>query len=159
MATSIEERNKQRVQYFYEELWNKGRLEVADEVFAPDFVGHAPGSQDDTKGPEGVKKVVTMFRKATPDVKLVIDAQYAEGDKVGSRFTLTGTQTGSLMGIRPTGRPIKMYGMAITRFNDEGMVVSDWGEFDLLGVLAQIGVMPTPPQPEGDASESGNAVP
>ncbi len=145
---TLQESNKQLVQRFYDELWNKGNLDVADEIFAQDFIGHAPGNTDDTRGPEGVKKLVKMFRKATPDMKIVIDAQYAEGDKVGSQFTITGTQTGMWMGVRPTGRKIRMTGIAITRIKD-GMVVSDWGEFDILGVLIQLGVVPGPPQANG----------
>jgi steroid delta-isomerase-like uncharacterized protein len=137
------EQNKQIVRRFYQELWNEGKLESADELFAPDFVGHAPGNRG-TKGPEGVKQFVATWRDAMPDLHLTIDQQYAEGDMVGTVFTGTGTHTGPLMGIPPTGKSVTMSGMAIQHIaNDK--VVSDWGEFDMLGLMQQLGLAPSGP--------------
>jgi steroid delta-isomerase-like uncharacterized protein len=137
------EQNKRIVRRFYQELWNEGKLESADELFAPEFVGHAPGNTG-TKGPEGVKQFVATWRAAMPDLQLTIDQQYAEGDMVGTVFTGTGTQTGPLMGIPPTGKSVTVKGMAIQHLTN-GQVVSDWGEFDILGLLQQLGVAPSGP--------------
>jgi steroid delta-isomerase-like uncharacterized protein len=141
---TIGERNKALVRRFYQELWNEGRLEVADELFDEGFVGHAPGNAEDSRGPGGVKKLIQMWRTAAPDINVEIVSQHAEGDKVATRFVCSGTQTGPLLGIPPTGRHGKMAGIAITRFSPEGKVISDWGEFDLLGLLQQLGVAPGP---------------
>jgi steroid delta-isomerase-like uncharacterized protein len=138
---SLGERNKAIVRRFYEELWNEGRMETADELFDVDFVGHAPGNAEDSRGPEGVKKLIRMWREAAPDLKVEIVSQQAEGDKVATRFTCAGTQTGELMGIAPTGNFGVMAGIAITRI-ENGKVMSDWGEFDLLGLMQQLGVIP-----------------
>jgi len=135
------ERNKAIVRRFYEELWNEGRMETADELFDENFIGHAPGNAEDSRGPEGVKKLINMWRTAAPDLKVEIISQQAEGDKVATRFTCAGTQTGPLMGIDPTGNYGVMAGIAITRIVD-GKVMSDWGEFDLLGLMQQLGVVP-----------------
>jgi len=147
------ERNKALVRRFYQELWNEGRLEVADELFDAEFVGHAPGSPEDARGPEGVKKLVEMWRTAAPDLSVEIVSQFAEDDRVATRFVCTGTQTGPLLGFPPTGRRASMAGMAITRFRD-GMIVSDWGEFDLMGLMQQLGVVPGPPGRNGGTAAS-----
>ena len=88
--------------------------------------------------------LIQMWRTAAPDINVEIISQQAEGDKVATRFICSGTQTGPLLGIPPTGRHGKMAGIAITRFSPEGKVISDWGEFDLLGLLQQLGVAPAP---------------
>jgi steroid delta-isomerase-like uncharacterized protein len=138
-GVSVEEKNKETIRYFYDEIWNKGNYDVADEVFSPEFVGHAPGDLG-VVGNQAVKGFVKQWRDAFPDLKIEIDAQFAEGEKVATRFTCTGTNHGSLMGIPPTGKFAKMYGAAISRVVD-GKVMSDWGEFDVLGLLMQLGVV------------------
>src|SRR4029079_6849247 len=99
---------------------------------------------EDARGPEGVKQLVQAWRTAAPDLKVEIISQQAEGDRVATRFVCVGTQTGPLLGIPPTGRRAEMAGLAITRVLD-GKVMSDWGEFDLLGLMQQLGVAPGPP--------------
>jgi predicted ester cyclase len=88
-----------------------------------------------------VKILVEAWRTAAPDLRVEIESQHAEDDRVATRFTCTGTQTGPLLGIPPTGRRASMAGIAITHVRD-GKVVSDWGEFDLLGLMQQLGVAP-----------------
>lgn len=144
--------NMRVVQRFYDELWNKGNLDIADELFSPDFKGHAPGDTG-ANGPEGVKQFVATWRAAFPDLTITIDDQYEEGEAVGTRFTCRGTQTGSLYGIPPSGNAITMYGMAITHIVD-GKVTSDWGEFDVLGLLMQMGIIPSGP-PQGQSGNGG----
>ncbi|GAB3669787.1 hypothetical protein GCM10027589_37930 [Actinocorallia lasiicapitis] len=133
---------KATVQRFYRELWTEGKLAVADELFHPDFVGHAPGGNL-TRGPEGVKKLVSEWRVGVPDMELEIHAQVAEGGRVATRFTGRGTHLGTWLGFPPTGLKISLSGIAITRVID-GQVVSDWGEFDIMGLLQQFGVIPKP---------------
>ena len=135
------------VRRFYDELWSQGRLEVADELFASDFVGHAPGGG--TSGPEDVKRLVAEWREGVPDMWLEIHAQHAEGSVVATRFSGWGKQTGPLLGLPATGKDARLSGIAITRIVD-GKVVSDWGEFDIASMFAELGVAPPTAGGEGD---------
>ncbi|MFC5826895.1 ester cyclase [Nonomuraea insulae] len=139
------EETKAVVRRFYQELWTEGRLEAADELFAPNFIGHAPGNGL-TRGPEGVKALVGGWRDGVPDMTLEIHAQYAEGSRCATRFTGRGTHKGTWLGIPATGQEVSLSGIAITRVID-GQVVSDWGEFDVMGLLQQLGVVKRPGRP------------
>jgi predicted SnoaL-like aldol condensation-catalyzing enzyme len=79
------EENKALARRVLEEMFNKGNLDLADEVFAPDYVDHDPAMPEDIRGPEGFKEYVSMFRTAFPDLHLEIEDQVAEGDKVVTR--------------------------------------------------------------------------
>jgi steroid delta-isomerase-like uncharacterized protein len=152
-ANADPEETKRVVREFYEELWNKGDLDRTEEYFAADFVGHAPGNTG-AKGPEGVKKLISEWREGIPDMELEIHAQHAEGSKVGTRFTGRGTHKGTFMGIPATGKEASLSGIAITRVVD-GEVVSDWGEFDILGMLQQLGVVKPPGQQQEEEAPAG----
>ena len=141
-AGSTSEATKAVVQRFYREMWSEGNLDVADELFAAGFIGHAPGNTL-TRGPAGVKKLVGDWRTGVPDMTLEIHAQVAEGSRCATRFTGRGTHLGPWLGIPPTGREVSLSGIAITRVID-GQVVSDWGEFDVMGLLQQLGVVQRP---------------
>jgi steroid delta-isomerase-like uncharacterized protein len=136
------EESKRVVQRFYQELWTEGKLEVADELFDDNFLGHAPGNTL-TRGPEGVKKLVASWREGVPDMVLEIHAQHAEGSRCATRFTGKGTHEGVFLGIPATGKELSLSGIAITRVID-GQVMSDWGEFDVMGMLVQLGVVKPP---------------
>ena len=79
------EENKALARRVLEEMFNKGNLDLADEVFAPDYVDHDPAMPEDIRGPEGFKEYVSIFRTAFPDIHLEIEDQVAEGDKVVTR--------------------------------------------------------------------------
>lgn len=144
-GSSSAEVTKAVVQRFYKELWSEGNLDLADELFAQDFIGHAPGNTA-TRGPEGVKRLVSEWRAGVPDMTLQIHAQVAEGSRVATRFTGRGTHRGPWLGVPPTGKEVSLSGIAITRVVD-GKVVSDWGEFDVMGLLQQLGVIQRPGAP------------
>ncbi len=134
------EDNKTRARRFIEEVWNQGNVAVIDELAAPSFSD--PGLLPPVQGLEGLKQYVTMYRTAFPDVYFTIDDQIAEGDKVVTRFTATGTQKGELMGIAATGRRATVMGITITRY-ENGKVVESWSNFDALGMMQQLGVVPS----------------
>lgn len=135
--------NKQLARYIFEEIENKGNLAVADEIFANDFVNHTPFGN--MHGPEGAKQFATMLRTAFPDLHINIEDQIAEGDKVASRWTAIGTHQGTFQGLPPTGRPIEITGMVITRIAN-GKIVEQWGNPDLLSMMQQLGAIPEPRQ-------------
>ncbi len=134
--------SKAVVQRFYKELWSEGNLDVADELFAGNFIGHAPGNSL-TRGPAGVRKLVSDWRTGVPDMTVEIHAQVAEGSRCATRFTGRGTHLGTWLGIPATGKKVSLSGIAITRVIG-GKVVSDWGEFDVMGLFQQLGVMQRP---------------
>jgi len=134
------EENKAKQRRVWEEAFNKGDLSVADELFAPNYVYHGPIGME-YKGPEGFKQMVTMFRNAFPDLHVTVEDMVAEGDKVVSRFTFTGTHKGELMGIAPTGKQVTIAGTVIVRWVG-GKEVEAWGSEDLLGMMQQLGVVP-----------------
>lgn len=134
------EENKALVLRDLEEIWSQGKLEVIDEIFAADFVGHTPGSPD-IHGPEDDKQYVTIYRTAFPDMQLTIEDMIAEGDKVAVRWTFTGTHKGELMGIPPTGVQVTMTGISIGRFAG-GKFVEGWDYGDALGLMQQLGAVP-----------------
>lgn len=117
--------------------WNEGRLEVIDEIYAPTFVNHFTGET-----PESVKQKIVMVRAAFPDVQITIDDQVAEEDKVMSRWTARGTHQGEFMGTPATYKRMEQTGISIMRVQ-EGRIVEGWSRADELGLLQQLGLIPT----------------
>lgn len=137
----MSEQNKTLVRRGIEEVYNRGNLAVVDEVAARDFVIHLPS--EEIHGPEGAKQYVAALRSAFPDLHIAIEDQIAEGDKVVTRWTASATHTGAFQGIPPTGKRGSMTGIDIDRIAD-GKVVECWVNSDDLGLLQQLGVIPTP---------------
>lgn len=123
-----------------EEAFNQGKYDVIEEVVAPTFVNHDPATGD-TKGPEGTRELIEGYRTAFPDIKITIEEQIAEGDLVVTRWTGTGTHKGELMGIAPTGKGTTVTGVTIDKIKD-GKIVESWNNWDTLGLLRQLGVVP-----------------
>src|ERR687890_762289 len=102
------EENKALLRRSVEEVFSaQGDIDVADEIFAPDYVGHNPTDPQDVRGPEGVKELANMYRSTFPDVRLIIEEQVAEGDKVVIRWIAYGTHQGEMRGIAPTGNQVR----------------------------------------------------
>ena len=136
----MSEQNKSIVRRSFEELFTQGKLAVADDVFAPEYVGHDPALPQDIRGPEQFKQFVMMYRNAFPDLALTIEDQIAEGDEVVTRFTARGTHRGELMGILPTGKKVVVTGISIDRMKN-GKSVESWTNYDMLSMLQQLGVV------------------
>jgi steroid delta-isomerase-like uncharacterized protein len=140
----MSEQNKALERRFAEEVWNQGNLAVLDELLAPQFVEYTapPGLPP---GPAGLKAFVQMYRAAFPDAHLTIEDLLADGDKVVSRWTGTGTHLGPLFGIPATGKKMSVEGIGIHRYS-EGKIIESWNVFDQLSMLQQLGVIPPPGQ-------------
>ena len=132
--------NRAVVQRFLEEVINEGRLEQADEIVAEDFVelDPLPGQR---QGREGLKEVIGMLRAAFPDMHWVVEEMIAEGEQVVTRFTWTGTQQGTFMGIPATGRNVVVKGVVIDRIVG-GMMTDSRILMDTMGMMQQLGAMP-----------------
>jgi predicted ester cyclase/ribosomal protein S18 acetylase RimI-like enzyme len=116
--------------------WNEGRLEVIDEIYAPTFVNHFTGET-----PAALKQKIAEVRAAFPDVRITIDDQVAEGDRVVSRWTARGTHHGAFMGAPATHKPMAQTGISILRVADH-QIVEGWSRADEIGLLQQLGLLP-----------------
>jgi steroid delta-isomerase-like uncharacterized protein len=134
------EQNKMMIQRWVEMAWNNGNLAIADEVYSADYLLHDPAGP--IHGPEALKQFVATFHTAYPDIHATIEDMIAEGNKVVWRYTVRGTHQGEFMGIAPTGKSITLTGILISRFVDD-KVVEDWNNYDALGMLQQLGVIPS----------------
>lgn len=136
----MSEQKKLMDRHFYEQAWNQGNLDVIDELTASDFVGHATPAGE-IAGPDGVKQYIATMREAFPDVEFTIEDQIAEGDRVVTRWTASGTHQGEFAGIPPTGKQAEVSGIAITRVAG-GKFVEGWTNWGVYGLLQQLGAIP-----------------
>ena len=140
------EENKAIVRRFVDEVQSKGDIDAIDELCSPEFVNHSapPGVPSNC---EGVKQVTALFRQAFPDSYFTVEDMVAEGDKVATRKIFHGTHQGKFMGIPPTGQQVSTGLIDVVRIVD-GKVVEHWSMGDNLGMMQQLGVIPTPEQSE-----------
>jgi steroid delta-isomerase-like uncharacterized protein len=136
----MSEENKALARKFLR-MFEIGDPGMADEIVAADYYNHdAPGP---VIGSEGVKAGVTMFRNALADAQLKIAFQLAEGDKVVTRYTWSGTHQGEYYGIPATGKRVNWTSTVTFRVTD-GKIREAWLNSDRLGLMQQLGVVPTP---------------
>ncbi len=133
------EDNKALVRRVYEEIVNQHNL--ATELIDPNYVDHVPGFPP-VQGIEGLQQLISIYRNAFPDMQVTIEDLIAEGDKVAARFTFRGTHTGELMGIPPTGKQVTVSALHILRVAN-GKIVEEWQNSDDLGMMQQLGVVPS----------------
>ena len=133
------EDNKALIRRGYEGL-NQRNSTAFYELFAPNVVFH--NASMTTQGLEAYQQFLSMFLTAFPDFQSTIEDMIAEGDKVVTRQTFRGTHTGDLMGIPPTGKQVTMSGIVISQFVN-GKCVELWANNDDLGLLQQLGVIPS----------------
>jgi steroid delta-isomerase-like uncharacterized protein len=134
---------KELTRKYIDEVWNQGRLDLLDRLVARDCITHDPAAPGgELKGPDGLKQLISMYRNAFPDTEFEIKDLILEGDKVAARITASGTHNGELMGIAPTGKRVSISGNLITWFRD-GKQVESWSSYDQLGMLQQLGVVPS----------------
>jgi predicted ester cyclase len=138
----MSEQNKALSKRNIDEVWNQRKLAVIDELVAPNSVLHdptVPGGK--VSGSQGYRQFVEIYLAAFPDLHFTIQDQFADGDKVATRWTGSGTQTGALMGIAPTGKRSTVTGITIDRYQN-GKAVESWVNYDALGMFQQLGVIP-----------------
>ena len=142
VVTKSTEVNKASMRRFYDEVFNKKNRAAIDEFIAPNHVDHAapPGMPG---GLQGVKQTINMYLTAFPDLHFTVEDLIAEGDKVVTRLTVRGTQQGEFMGIPPTGKHATVKAIDINRIVG-GKSIEHWLEMDTLGLMQQLGVVPTP---------------
>jgi steroid delta-isomerase-like uncharacterized protein len=122
---SIEE-NKNAVGRMFEEVMNQGNLQAVDELVADDYrLTDPPGFPP---GKEGLRALATMYRTGAPDLHMTVEDMIAEGDQVAVRWTATGTQTGEMMGLPPTGQKLQFRAVSWLRMKG-GKIAEEWTQF------------------------------
>ena len=135
---SVEE-NKENIRRHVDEIWHKGNMEAVDELIAPNYVLRNPQG-DDITGTEGFKQaVVTMARTIFPDIHWTIDNMIGEGDYVAVQYTFTGTFTGKMGDVEPTGKKMTQQQVIIYRF-ENGKQVETRIYRDMLSMYQQLGI-------------------
>lgn len=139
------ENNKAVIRAFLEEVINQGRLDRADALVIEDFVelDPLPGQE---QGREGLKAILGQLKTAFPDMHWVVEEMVAEGDKVCTRFTWTGTHRVAFLGIPATGKHVSVKGVVVDRLA-RGKMADSRILMDMLGMMQQLGVVPAPPSP------------
>ena len=128
----------------FEAEFNKGKastMAVMDETCAPNVVYHASGT--DLHGLKELKQYFSDLFDAFPDFHMTLDDIIVEGDKAVIRFRYTGTHKGPYMGIPPTNKKVTGWAIEIDRVAG-GKFVEGWERSDMLGMMQQLGVIPTP---------------
>ena len=133
------EANKALVRRFYEEVWGRGNVEFAKDVFADDYVRHDLRPARAAPGAAGQALIAEQFRRAFPDLEWRVDLLLGDDDLVAARWTASGTHSGTWGDFAPTGKRATFSGVNIFRFSDDGKVVEIWNHRDDLGLKEQLG--------------------
>ncbi len=135
------ESNKALARRLMEEAFNAGNIDVVDELVAAGFINHDAAAPEPTVGPEAAKASIAGYRAGFPDLRITIEDQIADGDRVVTRWSAKGTHQGELMGMPATGKQSTVTGITIDRIAD-GRIAESWTNWDTLGMLQQLGVVP-----------------
>ena len=142
LSAETAEKRKAVARRVFEEIFNQGKLEVADQIYAKDFVNHGVtrdiGLKEDQDAARG-------WRAAFPDLKTQVDKALVDGEFVTVLWSGEGTNTGEGNGLPATGKKLKGRGITIWRISG-GKIREEWSEFDQLRILQQLGLMPVPPE-------------
>jgi steroid delta-isomerase-like uncharacterized protein len=133
------EQNKELVRAAFEGL--EEVVATHERLYSPEWIGHFPGMPP--LDAEGHKQYSVVMSTAFPDLERTLEDLVAEGDKVVVRWSARGTHSGDFNGIPPTGKQASSSGITIFRLAD-GQIVEEWSESDMLGLLQQVGAIPSP---------------
>jgi steroid delta-isomerase-like uncharacterized protein len=138
----MSEENKTLIRRWFEEVWNKGREEAIDEMFAEDAIAHGLAEEggEPLRGPTGFKPFFQKFRAAFPDIEVVVEDTISEGDKVVARCTVRGKHQSDSLGFAASQRPMEITGICIVRTRD-GKIVEAWNNYDFMSMFKQLGAM------------------
>lgn len=145
--------NTQQILGLLLELWNTGKAEVANKLYSSDAERSDPTQPEPARGAQQIAAFVAEVRAGFPDFKLEIKQGIAEGDRLATEWTVTGTHRSEWQGIPPTGRRVEITGMTLDRIKN-GQVIEERVYFDRLALLEQLGVAPSAAQ--RDAKKAGN---
>jgi steroid delta-isomerase-like uncharacterized protein len=133
--------NKAIVRRLYEEVWNKRRLELVDEIISPSHALHDPNLTDSSVGPDAYKRQVSRFISGIPDLRFTIEDIVDEKEKLAVAWTISGTHTAEFMGIPATNKKVYVEGITINHIVD-GKIMDSYISWDTFGMMQQLGVVP-----------------
>jgi predicted ester cyclase len=125
----VSESNKATARAVFE-IWGTGELDRLDDLVAADVVHHDPYDPNGDQGLEGMKATIAANRERFSELRLDVQDQIAEGDRVATRWTCTMVQA-------HTGKRATIAGITIDRF-DEGKIVEAWRSMDALGLAREL---------------------
>jgi steroid delta-isomerase-like uncharacterized protein len=143
---ALEEQNKELVKRYFEEF-NKGNFEIFEEVYASDYTAYIPSNNPKPMSLEEATEYMMPVFEAFPDMNWDIQDIIANGDKVIVRSIVTGTHKGDMQGIPATGIKVNVGCIVIYRLQD-GKIVEEWAEEDMLGMMMQLGMELKPKEGE-----------
>lgn len=123
-------------------MWNQGELSAADHLVDANHVDHSPNGSE--VGRAHFVEEVESYRAAFPDMLMTVEEHLSEGNRVVLRWSATGTHLGPLQGLPATGRTARVSGIYIHTV-DDGRVTDTWAMFDEVGLLRQLGILPSKP--------------
>jgi len=135
--------HKDTVNRFYKEVFENGNLDVIDDLVTKDCIDHEqpPPGIVAKPGPEGLKEIAGAYATGFKPMSVQVHTQYEDGDTVITRATFSGTHSGTFAGMPATGKSFSVEGIDIIRFEGDRMA-EHWGQFDVVGMLTQLGVIP-----------------
>ena len=139
---SVQDQNKAIARRVFDEIFNQGKFEVADEIYAKHFVNHGVSRDISLKEDQDAAR---GWKAGFPDLKMTVVMEIAEGDLVSVLYTGTGTNTGEWNGLPPTGKRIDGRGITIWRIAN-GKIVEEWSEFDQLRIMKELGLISASPK-------------
>jgi predicted ester cyclase len=136
------EENKKLVLHWKDEIWNQRNVNIIDELYASDYVGHIVGAPGPVRGREALKQLLAVYFAAF-DIHITSEFLIAEGEMVAVYDTFRFKHTGTFQGIPPTGKEATITSTDIYRIVN-GSIMEQWTEGNLLSLMQQLGVIPTP---------------
>jgi len=139
------ENNKRVIIRFFEEVWNKRKLDIADDIFDADChtfqLRSGTPAISTPRGPQSIKDHITEWLSAFPDLQFTVEQMIAEGDRVSTLLMMDGTHTGQWLGIPPTGKHINIRMATMHRIRS-GKIIEDWVIVESLGFFQQLDILP-----------------
>ena len=136
------------------DAFNSGNTSAIDTLLAADAIDY---SEDTSlhlpKGPEGLKQFITMMRQASPDLKSEVKMMVAEDDVLMAYGTLSGTNTGPMMGMPPTNKAWSSDYVDVIRFNADMKMKEHWGVYDQLKMMKDLGLLAPPREMQMDTTK------
>jgi steroid delta-isomerase-like uncharacterized protein len=143
MTHGVSSESETLIQRWFEELFNRGRLAVADEILAADVAYHGPPSltPQDVRGPDDIKEYVEVYQRAFPDLRYTVESLSDAGEEVVVRWSATGTHRSDLFGIEATGAVFTVDGIDVFTI-DDGLITAIDAQWDTLRMVQELGAIP-----------------
>ena len=134
------EKTKALISIYFNEIWNKGRMDLLDEIIAPDYINHSPGTPDPKPGPEGLKPIILDMRNGFPDLNYEIKDLIITEDKIVAKTVVSGTHVNDIWGMKPTGKKFEVDQINIEYIKDD-KISEHWRITNELKMMKDLGVI------------------